>query len=108
MLLPCPTCGAHARAGTCACPHCGAKMCADRRTTTALVLGLALAGCRLDLGKDDSALIQPAYGEPIVDMDGDGWEAGDDCDDDDPEIHPEAEEIPGDGVDQNCNEDDDT
>ena len=37
-----------------------------------------------------------------------GWvEDGTDCDDSDPNIHPEAEETPGDGVDSNCNDLDD-
>ena len=42
-------------------------------------------------------------------MDGDGWTPiNGDCDDTDPEIHPEAKETPGDGIDSNCNDDDDT
>ena len=52
---------------------------------------------------------EPPYGVPNLDEDGDGFFADiDDCDDSDPNIHPEAEEIPNDGIDSNCNEDDNT
>ena len=51
---------------------------------------------------------QAEYAAPIIDNDGDGYEDGYDCDDDDPTIHPDAEETPGDGIDSNCDGDDDT
>ena len=38
----------------------------------------------------------------LNDLDGDGFTQDVDCDDEDPEVNPGAQEIPGDGVDQNC------
>ncbi|MCB9762498.1 MAG: hypothetical protein H6739_22055 [Alphaproteobacteria bacterium] len=56
-------------------------------------------GSRSDIG---------AYGGPYVDVrlftdeDEDGWLATEDCDDTDPDVHPEAPEQPYDGIDQDC------
>ena len=36
------------------------------------------------------------------DADGDGWHAGDDCDDADDAVHPDAAEVCGNGVDDDC------
>jgi MYXO-CTERM domain-containing protein len=38
------------------------------------------------------------------DVDGDGWAGAEDCDDDDPAIHPAAAEVCGSGVDEDCDE----
>ena len=67
------------------------------------LLGLSLLGmsaCTAEYG----AIIS----EPPVDNDGDGYESTYDCDDDDADIHPDAEETAGDGVDSNCDGEDDT
>lgn len=49
----------------------------------------------------------PAYGVALTDDDKDGYLTGEDCDDGNPDIHPGARETPDDGVDSNCNGDDD-
>ena len=48
----------------------------------------------------------PALAQDCPDKDADGYTAqycgGDDCDDGDSTIHPAADDIPNDGIDQNC------
>ena len=40
--------------------------------------------------------------DPITDADGDGFEGDDDCNDDNAAVNPDAEDVVGDGVDNNC------
>ena len=63
------------------------------RRFAALSLLLAAFGCRSDAPADSA--------EPLVDADGDGVPAGDDCDDADPSVAPGAEER-CDGRDNDC------
>ncbi|GEM_PF-1511349 len=72
-----------------------------------LLLALACTDKTPDSGEpiqDDTA---PAVGDTGTDADGDGYPASDDCDDDDPTVHPGAEETWYDGTDADCSGDDD-
>ncbi|MBN1335330.1 MAG: putative metal-binding motif-containing protein, partial [Deltaproteobacteria bacterium] len=73
---------------------------------------LALYGCDHNIqfpGPDDVAQdtgegVGPSPSTETLppDMDRDGWNVEEDCDDFDPEVHPGAKEVVADGVDQDC------
>ncbi len=111
-LVACPACTELVVEGSCVCPHCAFKHpCHARRLSRAaalLGLGMISAGCDGPAVQSDYSA---AWTETAVetDEDNDGWSEEDgDCDDDNADIHPEAEETPGDGVDSNCDDEDDT
>ena len=96
-----------------------------RTKSLALVALLGLTACgeeSKDTAEDtavteDTGMISDSgmadlYGVPDTaswDNDGDGYTPEDgDCDDNNPEVNPGADETPGDGVDSNCDGEDDT
>ena len=101
----CQSCGELLIAEEAHCPHCSASTQHNRLELSpkvlsmAVLLGLGTAGCAD--GKIDTD-ISAEYGVPMVDYDGDGYFEFDDCNEDDANINPGAEEIWYDGVDQNC------
>lgn len=96
-LACCASCQAPVFAEACVCPACGAtlRVCGSGRPLAAVLMGLTFAGCFL--------AAQPKYGIPLTDDDGDGYYADeDDCDDTNADVNPDADEVPGNGVDDDC------
>ena len=73
----------------------------------ALLLGVSASEPARKAGVARAGLVGPTLeaGRQLLDFDHDGYAGllgGGDCDDHDPDIHPEAVDFPGDGVDSDC------
>ena len=68
------------------CPHCTSPRGSSALPVT-LLLGLGLSACE-EIKPDPD--VTPLYGVEMVDNDGDGYEFGYDCDDDDALTYPGA------------------
>ncbi len=108
-LVTCSSCAELVASSACVCPHCSTQLrvCSTGSSTVvraagAALLGLSAAGCFV--------APQPEYGVPIAieDVDGDGYDTLEDCDDNDETVYPDAPETPGDEIDSNCDGNDDT
>lgn len=109
-LSPCSSCATPRLHTAPVCPGCGQANQTHVRPAAMVLVGLLGACDDLKSSPD----MQAAYGEAVIDTglldaDEDGYTVAEgDCDDTDATVHPGAEETPGDGVDANCDGEDDT
>lgn len=112
-LLRCGCCGTHVRVAGQSCPFCGCdKASKVANTASVALLGLALSGCIIVNPQPKYGIAntgEDTFGESIADdADSDGYPVPADCNDQDPNVNPAATETPGDGIDSNCDGQDDT
>lgn len=101
-MKPCPSCGRHLLHAETACPFCGTSIAAaPARPLRSLAGGLLAAVTPLVL----AACYGPGFKDTdsgIEDLDGDGYSALVDCDENNAEIHPDAAEVCDDTLDNDC------
>ena len=100
-LILCPNCHHH-RFIDSPCGHCGAQETTHVQSTiqkSAMAVLLGLSALSVACAEPQSM-----YGVPMVDNDEDGFYEYDDCDDNNPDINPSAEDEEGDGIDQKTND----
>jgi hypothetical protein len=73
-----------------------------RHTTTACLFFLFSCRAKVDPTDTGDAGSTDDTGSDVTDADGDGSPEGEDCDDDDASVSPDATEVPYDGVDNDC------
>ncbi len=66
------------------------------------IIPLALGANQCDPVPDDTPTPTPTATPAVQDLDGDGYLIPEDCDDSDASVYPGAQEVPYDGIDQDC------
>jgi hypothetical protein len=100
-LIACVSCACLVDDRARSCPHCNVTLRPSRggRPFAVALLALGLAACpKGDLTTDAGAL----YGVALTDDDGDGYLSDVDCHDQDEAIHPDAAEVAGNELDDDC------
>jgi len=116
QLNRCSQCDAFLPARASACPVCQAAVPRVSSSTTNGVPKLVRAALALGASSTMAITLMACYGAPMVectddmDRDGDGYhnmyecygETASDCDDDNADVHVDAEDLTVDDIDQNC------
>jgi hypothetical protein len=96
-MIRCEHCGRHHLGEESSCPFCGQGGGLGRKIKNAALVAstMVLMACYGPAGMyvDDTSL---------QDADADGFFVGEDCDDADPAVHPEAAEVCDDSIDNDC------
>ena len=117
-LSTCPACDGFVPQDMAVCPHCSTSVEIDLGSSSSMpsarspLQRLVRGALMLTSGSAFAMTLMACYGGPPCeeadDADGDGhYDAaacfeGTDCDDDNPDVHPLADDPEGDDIDQNC------